>query len=466
MQRDEGDLLDAWIKHHVRLLGSENVFIFDNGSSDERTAAVLQQARKLGISVFPAGGPNDFERKGVIVSSFIKSRTDFDWFFPTDTDELLGVEAGGFSTNLALIEEELANADQVGLGIVRIQRQVLNRPHTTRGYWYPMKKVGVKPSAKVTLDLGFHLYHFGEKADIVPSETIYLSKVVYLHFRNRPLPLLLHRARLKLKDRVPDFRPETLKARRGSGIHLTRYFDWTEADYAAEFGDPVVELSPVFDDLGLAVPYSEPALPMSDAERKRLYSPVNLHRAYSAVAVAREEVDKLLQLMEGVGHYLEIGTGGFTAMACVAGVPQVTSINTCSDDLSQLLQQHKLEEYIESGRLRLRNANLGGRPENGATATPTEHQIVAYLSEVVLSGEADLIRLDGPHRVAAAAAAYLASPRAVIAIHDYVSRPHYRAVEGFLELVEHVGELGIFRTVPGKTGTALAIRRQNFRDAR
>jgi len=468
MQRDEGELLHAWVKHHVQLLGAQSVFIFDNGSTEERTKAALQNARDAGVSVIAADGPTDFERKGLIFSDFIAGNRDFDWFFPLDGDELLGAEADGFVANRELIETELRKADAARLKIARVERQVLNRPHTTMGWWQRTKKVAIKPTSGVNLDLGFHLYNFSTEADIVPSNTIYSTKLAYLHFHNRPFPVLLERARLKLKDRVPDFLPATLKAFDGAGSHLTRYFSLTEAEYLKTLPAPTVELSGLFKTLDLPVPYSEPSKALGEKEQRHLYSPVNLYRMYGAVRASPAEIDKLLSLMEDARHYVEYGAGGSTAMACLSGVQQITSIETDIDFCVATIERHELRKYLDMGRLRLRHVDIGETVQWGfPKRPPADHQIEAYLSEVGRAGEADLILIDGRYRVAAAASAYLASNRdTTIVIHDYAPRAYYHRVREFLELVESVEELAVFRPIPGKAKTAAAIRAEFFRDAR
>jgi hypothetical protein len=468
MQRDEGDLLDAWVRHHVSLFGPKCVFVFDNGSQEGRTKLALQNARDAGVSIIAADGPNDFERKGLILTEFI-TRSEFDWFFPLDCDELLGVDAGGdFRTDRRLIEQELRKADDTGLKIARVERQLLNRPHTTKGYWSQTRKVAIKPTASVQLDLGFHLYHFGEKADIVPSETIYVTKLAYLHFHHRPLPILVQRARLKLKDRVPDYRLDTLKAYKGAGSHLAPYFSLTEEQYLKSMGEPTTDISGVFEAIGLPVPYAEPSQPLSEAELRALYHPVNLHRMRSALVASPAEIDKLLELMEQSRRYFEYGAGGSTAMACVCGVQRITSVETSVDFCASIIDRHRLRKYIDTGRLRLRHVDIGDTVQWGfPKAPPADHRIEAYLAEVEDSGDADLMLIDGRYRVAAAASAYLAAGRdTTIVIHDYTSRAYYHRVREFLELVESVEELAVFRPVPGKSEVATAIRREFFRDAR
>ena len=51
MQKNEGDLLKFWSDYHADLFGSENIFIFDNGSDDLITVNILKEIELSGINV-------------------------------------------------------------------------------------------------------------------------------------------------------------------------------------------------------------------------------------------------------------------------------------------------------------------------------------------------------------------------------------------------------------------------------
>lgn len=51
MQKDEYRLLEPWILHHAELFGLENLYVYDNGSTDERCLSVLKKYSEKGMSV-------------------------------------------------------------------------------------------------------------------------------------------------------------------------------------------------------------------------------------------------------------------------------------------------------------------------------------------------------------------------------------------------------------------------------
>jgi len=46
MQKDEGELLRAWINHHLEITTPELIYIFDNGSTCLKTQKILKIAKK------------------------------------------------------------------------------------------------------------------------------------------------------------------------------------------------------------------------------------------------------------------------------------------------------------------------------------------------------------------------------------------------------------------------------------
>lgn len=468
MQRDESHLLSAWISYHRQLLGPQNVFVLDNLSSDPVTVEVLDRAREDGITVLPANGLQDFELKGEIVSRFIAVHVEFDWIFPIDADEFLGVNMDGFQSSLDLISKELLSADDAGCSVVRVGRYVMNIPHSERGFWANAQKIGVKPSGNISFGKGYHLFDYSTKLDVRGNFDIHPCSIAYLHFHNRPFRELLVRARLKLSQRVPDFSPSTLAAYDGDGRFVARYFEITECDYLDRFPAGDVQLGPVFSQFGLQVPFSAPRQAIDERELKRLHHPVNLHRMQSVVRASPDEVSALLDLMDKAVCYLEYGIGGSTLMALTAGVQSVTSVESDLEYIEHAINAYALRKFIDGSRLKVKHVYMGETKKWGYPRfAPEARQIEEYLSQAELGSPFDLVFIDGRYRVAIAAAAYRhASLETVIAIHDYRSRPHYHQVEAFLTLQYEVGDLAVFRAAPDRSSVAEAVRAQYLNDPR
>lgn len=254
MQRDEGELLRTWIKYHSAIFGPQAVTVLDNGSEDPATASALSEARAAGVSVVEA---EEFEKKGVYVSDFCRRNRDFDWIFPMDTDEFIGVQVGdAFRNDLAAVEEQVSRADAVRRPLIRIGRSIWNVPGSRMGYPWSFKKIAIRAGTPIELDLGFHLYSWDTMSDMVDPDLIHLSDICYVHAHNRPFANVQERARLKLKARVPDFEPETLRSYAGVGVHLVKYLLQDEQTYLAQLPKGTVDLSDVFGRHGLSVPFS------------------------------------------------------------------------------------------------------------------------------------------------------------------------------------------------------------------
>lgn len=95
MQKDEGDRLAKWLAHYSDLFGYDNLTILDNGSTDERTIALLNDAERRGVSLrWDLTALHDFQRKGGHIANIIRwwdSVYEYDFALPVDCDELLAV---------------------------------------------------------------------------------------------------------------------------------------------------------------------------------------------------------------------------------------------------------------------------------------------------------------------------------------------------------------------------------------
>ena len=98
MQKDEGELLKAWIDHHLGITSPDLIHIFDNGSTCQKTRKILKDAYQNGIHVSLAFNRRaDFERKGEIICKTIQSiqaKNNSDFVIPLDCDEFLGLQSG------------------------------------------------------------------------------------------------------------------------------------------------------------------------------------------------------------------------------------------------------------------------------------------------------------------------------------------------------------------------------------
>jgi hypothetical protein len=96
MQKNEGYMLEAWIKHHITIVPPQHIYIIDNGSKDFLTLSILEYALSLGCNVEKRfDSENHFLQKGtvMVLNMFeLDSFNDFDFYIILDTDEFLAVE--------------------------------------------------------------------------------------------------------------------------------------------------------------------------------------------------------------------------------------------------------------------------------------------------------------------------------------------------------------------------------------
>ena len=75
MQKNERLLLDYWLSYHQVITDPASIFVFDNGSTDPQTLAILRAAEESGISVSrDYSRQKDYYDRGIIFANFIKQQ--------------------------------------------------------------------------------------------------------------------------------------------------------------------------------------------------------------------------------------------------------------------------------------------------------------------------------------------------------------------------------------------------------
>ena len=73
MQKNENLLLLPWITYHRNLVDPDIIFIFDNGSTDPHTLAILRDAEESGLSINRAfSEQKHYFEQGIIFANLIK----------------------------------------------------------------------------------------------------------------------------------------------------------------------------------------------------------------------------------------------------------------------------------------------------------------------------------------------------------------------------------------------------------
>lgn len=157
-----------------------------------------------------------------------------------------------------------------------------------------------------------------------------------------------------------------------------------------------------------------------------------MHAMGAALAPAMTAAEQALLRAAAVGRRagLEFGCGGSTGTLLEAGILRLTSVDSDAAWLDRVGGDHRCAAALEAGRLRLLHADIGPVAEWGwpAHAGALPRWPAYWRNAWEAAGEVDLVLVDGRFRVACALAGV---PRlaegAVLLVHDFWTRPHYRA---------------------------------------
>lgn len=222
MQKDEGPRLARWLTHYACLFGMENLLIFDNGSEEVTTLALLDEAERCGAHVRrDLDTAFDFQNKGGHFTNVIRSLNqdaEYDFALPVDCDELLCVfTETGLSLGKADILAEFARLKPWGCPF-RIELSLFNLPGDGHEGWYAPNRhfhKGFVPAYHdATIDNGHHAPALANTTDVK------MTRFVYLHSHNRPYQEMIDLSRAKLMPEMES--PDDVFDRQKILAHLSR----------------------------------------------------------------------------------------------------------------------------------------------------------------------------------------------------------------------------------------------------
>ena len=279
MLKNERTLTPRFLAYHMALFGIENIYVFDNGSTDPEISAELFKFELAGGHVrrdFTTS--DDFHRKGTIIGDLIKlldAEQQYDFYIPLDCDEFVVLRTlNGYTAEPEEIHAYLdgLRGDRRILHVTQNLSNLLGTPDTFRVAEYS-KTIWPR---EVFLHMD-HGYHTG--LDRNDSSPYVVCDIVYAHFHYRPYEEVIKFAKQKLRVALTDAQIEdrpTLSAFRGIGWHMTQYILDGPGAYYAQFRNPGVGLSfpglgARFRSIGIDAPFGEFRLPdLASAERQPL----------------------------------------------------------------------------------------------------------------------------------------------------------------------------------------------------
>ncbi|WP_254963732.1 MULTISPECIES: glycosyltransferase family 2 protein [unclassified Cyanobium] len=259
MQKNESILLEAWIRYHAEMVGKENLFIFDNGSTISSVIQVLKEAESSGVRIFwEYSTVRNFLEKGALIADLIQRldrEEDFDFYFPLDCDEFLACQTESGPSCCRKDIEEALRPYKGSADVLVIQHKYWNHPYRQNFYSIPTssRKCFFANGACDYLDLG---YHKG-RSRLGAGQ----AKTAIIYFEFHYLPYRFHRqyCRQKLSGRLTDFSRRSLRAyeaKQMGGFHnaghlLEGKYDYVRSFLRSEYQLEIPTILCSFDRLGI-----------------------------------------------------------------------------------------------------------------------------------------------------------------------------------------------------------------------
>jgi len=238
MQKNERLLLDYWLSYHQVITDPASIFVFDNGSTDPQTLAILREAKANGINVNKNyDRQKDYYDRGIIFAALIKQLdavNPHDFYFPMDCDEFLACEMDGKPSCLPSDIKKTLEKHKKSDKVLTLPHKHVNSPYHKNRYskTESCKKCFFARDACEFLSDGFHegRSHSGEE---------YLeSNITYFEFHYKPYSEHLRLSRQKIEYLLPDLKRRTLSGyvkKRGSNYHAAIALLQSEYAYMRSF---------------------------------------------------------------------------------------------------------------------------------------------------------------------------------------------------------------------------------------
>jgi len=168
------------------------------------------------------------------------------------------------------------------------------------------------------------------------------------------------------------------------------------------------------------------------------------------MTMTNEELSVLHSYIDKASIFLEFGAGESTVYASKASnISKIDSVESSGVFINDLIKSNPcLTKAIDNKKLFIHKIDIGetkswGYPKNYVK----KHLWPNYSQSVFISkSEHDLVLVDGRFRVACTLISILNTPdNSIIMVHDFWNRPEYQFLLKFLDVVDRVDTLGIFK---------------------
>lgn len=167
--------------------------------------------------------------------------------------------------------------------------------------------------------------------------------------------------------------------------------------------------------------------------------------------MSTKEIEMFQLYLQKSKTYVEYGSGGSTCLACKTEcIEHITTIESNDNWVNKIKQDDSVKQRLEKGSIVFIVIDILGNPHFwGFPINNTKKENWPLYSQAIRTTSntpPDMILIDGRFRVACAIQAFLLSDATtMILIHDYENRSHYHIVLEFLDVVEKVDTLVVFR---------------------
>lgn len=452
MQKNETILLRTWINYYSYLFGATNLYVLDNGSTNDESIKILRDAEKNGVTVCWAfSSPDDFVNKGKVVSDvFDKLLKVYDIALPLDADEVLILE----ETKPRIPSREEMISHLSGLidkksQYLRISTQYDNIAGTSKVVWAYTKKSIVKRGGPVRLDGGFHMYDWVNKKD---RTTLEPSGLGLIHFHNRPYGEMIASSKEKLKSYISDFSAESLHSFRGVGSHLIKYFAINPGAEAQKPGAHDIGDGWAEKELG-PIPFSE-KVSASQEQIKQALDPRNFFHISGKDERLMQKLKLIEPWVKDSKSSLHFGGSPVALMMLQGGSKHVEVVEHSAARVADFVLNKDYAGYVHSARVKFHcdisdDIRLSGAPRKHLNAS----DVFRMISRVSVA-EHDVLMLSGPFRRVALAVAYLCNSKAKIIL---TGEHNVDAVLSCYEVKEKIAEYYLLEPVAEATDAAAAL---------